>query len=175
MYYLRYYYYYISYVNCYIIYLIIYKERTKTNREGRAKAQTERQGERNRARDAAVILANFSPLFRSVCRPHRPNHRQRSPFTKSHQHTKNGRAGTLPRLCVMLSPSPRHRSTINKNRGAGRRAVCHPAASRLRPASCCFFPSSSFSSLRLDLFRSLLPDVLPAILPASSHLPGGEG
>lgn len=43
MYYLRYYCYYILYVNCYIIYLIIYKERTKTNREGRAKAQTERE------------------------------------------------------------------------------------------------------------------------------------
>ena len=50
------------------------------------------------------------------------------------------------------------------NRGAGLRAVCHPAASRLRPAGCCSF-LSSLLSLRPDLFRSLLPDVLPASCP----------
>ena len=89
----------------------------------------------------------------------------------AHKEGKSGQAAeTLGDVIATTSPP------INQpGQRAGRRSVCHPAASRLRPAACCFFLSSSFSSLRPDLFRSLLPDVLPAILPASSPLPGGEG
>ena len=155
-----------------ILYTLLYikKEQKQTGKEGQKRKRNGRErgtGQGMPPSSSPVPRLSSVPSAVRTVRTIASAHH----FTKSHQHTKNGRTGTLPRLCVMLSPPPRHRSTIKKNRGAGRMAVCHPAASRLRPSSCCFFPPSSFSSLRLDLFRSLLPDVLPA----SSHFPGGEG
>ena len=129
------------YVSYYIIYLIIYKERTKANREGRVKAQTEQKRERNRAKDAASILASSSPLFRSVRCPHRPNHRQRSPLTQSHQHQERGKSGhPAPALGDVIATT----SPANNRGSSPAGAVCHPAASRLRPSVHCltFCPPS---------------------------------
>ena len=80
--------------------------------EGKSKGANRTRRDRTCAKDAADILASSSPLFRSVRCPHRPNHRQRSPLTQSHQHQdREGRAGTLPPLWVMLSPPPRQQTT----------------------------------------------------------------
>lgn len=78
------------YYLCYI-YLIIYK--SKQEKEGRR----DRLGrERTRAKDAAAIFARPLPLFCSVCCPHRPHHRQRSP-SRPLTLSQKGREGRPPR------------------------------------------------------------------------------
>lgn len=136
--------------------LYIKKEQKQSGKEGQKRRRNGRG--RNRAKDAADILASSSSLFRSVCRPHRPNHRQRSP---SHQIAPSGMDGRPPRPLLGDVIDTERTAT---NRGAAPRRSAILTDSCLRPASCCFFPSSSFSrsSLLPDLFRSLFPDVLPA-------------
>ena len=89
----------------YYIYIIIYRWKTKTSRrEGR---------ERTRAKDTADIFASSSPLFCSVCFPHRPHHRQ--PLTTSPACVSahgEGRAATSSasgRCHRHTSPPPRQR------------------------------------------------------------------
>lgn len=157
-YYLLCYCYYILYVSYYIIYLIIYRERTKANGKGRAaprrsailpassssssppsggegrEEQTSKQNrkrERTRAKDAADIFARSSPLFCSVCCPHRPHHRPRE-----------GRPPrpVLGEAIATTSPPPRHHLDTDRqaNSRAAPRAVGHPARLVLVPV---LFPS----------------------------------
>ena len=107
----------------YYIYIIIYRWKTKTSRrEGR---------ERTSAKDAAAIFASSSPLFCSVCFPHRPHHRQpltTSPACVSAQ--GEGRAATSSsswRCNRHHIATPRRRST--SRRAAPRRSAILPASS----------------------------------------------
>lgn len=172
-YYLLYYYYYILYVGYYIIYLIIYKEKKQTGKEGKKRKRNRRErgtGQRMPPPSSPVPRLSSVPSAASPSAP--------SPaLNTSPSHREIGRAGTLPRLWVMLSPPPRHRSTSKQKRcrPSGLSVILPPLACVLLSAAPPLSSSFSRSSLRPDLFRSLLPDVLPAILPASSPLPGGEG
>lgn len=65
-------------------------------REGKSKAADETGRERTRAKDAAAIFARPLPLFCSVCCPHRPHHRQRSP-SRPLTLSQKGREGRPPR------------------------------------------------------------------------------
>ena len=66
----------------YYIYIIIYRGKTKASRsEGRW---------RTKAKDAADLFARSSPLFCSVCCPHRPHHRQ--PLIRSHHKQRRGKS-----------------------------------------------------------------------------------
>ena len=112
------------------IYIIIYRERTKVNRASQSRRASRREGrERTRAKDAADLFASSSPLFCSVCYPHRPHHRQ--PLTRSHHQQRRGKSGHPARLWVdaiaTTSPPSRHRSISNQTGSpAGCLSCCPP-------------------------------------------------
>ena len=126
------------YVSYYIIYLIIYKERTKANREGRVKAQTEQKRERNRAKDAADLFARSSPLLllRLMSSPSTPSPAAHH-FARFCQRSGRGTGGHLVHFWAMQSPPHRHTSPPIDQQPATRRAaprsVCHPARLVLFP------------------------------------------
>ena len=119
----------------YYIYIIIYRWKTKTSRrEGR---------DRTRAKDTADIFASSSPLFCSVCFPHRPHHRQ--PLTTSPACVSahgEGRAATSSSSCRCN----RHHIATPRRRSTSRRAA--PRRSAILPAS------SSSPSLFLQVVRT---------------------
>ncbi len=119
----------IYYILVIILYTLLYikKEQKQTGKEGQKRKRNGR--ERNRAKDAAAILASSSPLFCSVCCPHRPHHRQ--PFKRSHHKQRRGKSGQPARLwwdaIATTSPPLRHRSTSNQTGStAGRLSSCQP-------------------------------------------------
>lgn len=109
-YYLWYYYYYILYVSYYITYLIIYKEQKQTGKEGQKRKRNRRErgtGQRMPPPSSPVPRLSSVPSAVLTVRT-----------IASAQHlTQSGRAGTLPRLWVMLSPPSRHRSANSQQRG----------------------------------------------------------
>lgn len=159
------YYYYILYVSYYIIYLIIYRERTKANGKGRAaprrsailpassssppsggedrekqSSRRNRKRERTRAKDAAAVFARSSPLFCSVCCPHRPHHRQPLTLTTSHQQPGRGTGGHLVQFWAKPSPhlATDRPASSKKQQKAPRRSAILPASS----SSPSLFPSA---------------------------------
>ena len=126
-----------------ILYTLLYikKEQKQTEKEGK-KRKRKLEGDRNSTMDAAAILASSSPLFRSVCRPHRPNHRQRSPSHQIAPAHKEGKSGhTAPTLCdVIATTSPPINQQPTKEQHL--ETVCHPSASCLLPAASSRLPRS---------------------------------
>ena len=64
--------------------------------EGKSKGANRTRRDRTSAKDAAAIFASSSPLFCSVCCPHRPHHRQ--PLTGSHHKQRRWKSGHPDRL-----------------------------------------------------------------------------
>ena len=91
--------------------------------EGKNKGANRTRRDRTSAKDAADLFASSSPLFCSVCCPHRPHHRQ--PLTRSHHKQRRGKSRHPARLwgyaIATTSPPLRHRSTSNQT---GSAAVC---------------------------------------------------
>lgn len=127
-----------------ILHTLLYiKNKSKQGRKGKsANGTEERRGTGQRMPPPSSPVPRLSSVP-SAASPSEPS----PALNTSPSHRESGRAGTLPRLWVMLSPPPRHRSTSNKQRG---RASGCLSSCRLSLASCCLL-------LPLCLPRSLVP------------------
>lgn len=116
-------------------------------REGKSKRANRTGRERTRAKDAAAIFARSSPLFCSVCCPHRPHHRQ--PLTTSPpSHQQPGREEGRPPRPVLGDPLSLTLTTLSTlpgcfriyadTSGEGRGACQHSRAAGLLGVKFCF-------------------------------------
>ena len=129
------------YVSYYIIYLIIYKERTKANREGRVKAQTEQKRE-EQGKGCRLHPRQFlaSLPFRPLSEPSEPSPAL-TPHPIAPAPRERGKSGhPAPALGDVIATT----SPANNRGSSPAGAVYHPAASRLRPSVHCltFCPPS---------------------------------
>ena len=132
-----------------ILYTLLYikKEQKQTGKEGQKRKRNGRErgtGQGIPPQSSPVPRLSSVPSAVRTVRTIASAH----PLTKSHQNSKKGRAGTLPRLCVMLSPPPRHRSTNSQQRSSTSKlsAILPPLACFLLLLSV-FLVLSSLSSL----------------------------